>query len=414
MNRTMFSWQWTRSAWEAGGGHMFEDLMFGGHTINKETRKYIVGRWLRMYGMIMIGVPMMAQMLIKALAVACGRDDDDDKLFTWENEEKTRWSAFDLTPLMKVVHDHELTARVIAGGLGALYGRSRAGGLGLVAGAVIGAAGVPNYTGEDEANSTTWGRRYYMHFGKQGWEFLRWFDDPVSQFMAKLSMPTQRLLEGLFGRNLAYLDRELPFADKGFAERWMSLGMDSAPVNFAKAFVPFTVNSITTFGDAGVASYFGPIQMGASQTNIVDRYVKALKAWADNDRTAYAYGQRASKRRVKYMRSESLADITREARANGIQNPEELIDRAVGQLTPRYYGKLMQLLPENPEDPVDAKEIAKVCRALMRLGATYRGARESLEKRLKARGVELRGLTPEQRNATIDALRSGFSKPFDY
>ena len=63
---------------------------------------------------------------------------------------------------------------------------------------------------------------------------------------------------------------------------------------------------------------------------------------------------------------------------------------------------------------MDAKEIAKVCRALMRLGATYRGARESLEKRLKARGVELRGLTPEQRNATIDALRSGFSKPFDY
>lgn len=414
MNRTMFSWQWTRSAWEAGGGHMFEDLLFGGHTINKETRKYIVGRWLRMYGMIMIGVPMMAQMLIKALAVACGRNDDDDKLFTWENEEKTRWSAFDLTPLMKVVHAHELTARVIAGGLGALYGRSRAGGLGLVAGAVIGAAGVPNYTGEDAANSTTRGRRYYMHFGKQGWEFLRWFDDPVSQFMAKLSMPTQRLLEGLFGRNLAYLDRELPFADKGFAERWMSLGMDSAPVNFAKAFVPFTVNSITTFGDAGVASYFGPVQMGASQTNIVDRYVKALKAWADNDRTAYAYGQSASKRRVKYVRSQILADITREARANGIQDPEELIDRAIGQLTPRYYGKLMQLLPENPEDPVDAKEIAKVCRALMRLGATYRGAKDSLEKRLKARGTKLRDLTPEQRGAILDALRSGFSKPFDY
>lgn len=414
MNRAMFSWQWTRSAWEAGGGHLFEDVLFGGHTINKETRKYIIGRWLRMFGTIMVGVPMMAQILVKALAKACGRDDDDDKWFTWENEDKTRWSAYNLTPLMKVVHDHEFVARVVGGGLGALYGKHKAGGLGALVWGGIGATLVPNYTGDDPANATTRGRKYYAHFGKQGWEFFRWFDDPVSQFFAKLSMPTQRALEGVFGRNLAYLDRELPFADKGVAERWMSLGSDSATVNLAKAFVPFTVNGVTTFGDAGIASYFGPVQMGASQTHIVDRYVQALGRWANNDRTAYAFGQTSSKRRAKEVRAELLADITRDARSNGIQNPEELIDRAVGQLTPRLYGRLMRLLPEKPEDPVDAREIAKTCRALMRLGATYRSARQSLEKRLQARGVRLHDMPAETRQRMLDTLREGFTKPFDY
>ena len=174
------------------------------------------------------------------------------------------------------------------------------------------------------------------------------------------------------------------------------------------------MNGVTTFGDAGIASYFGPVQMGASQTHIVDRYVQALGRWANNDRTAYAFGQKSSKRRVEEVRAELLADITRDARSNGIQDPEELIDRAVGQLTPRLYGRLMKLLPEKPEDPVDAREIAKTCRALMRLGATYRSARQSLEKRLQARGVRLHDMPAEARQRMLDTLREGFTKPFDY
>ena len=282
-------------------------------------------------------------------------------------------------------------------------------------GAVLGAAGVPNYTGTDAANATTRGRRYYMHFGKQGWEFLRWFDDPIAQGFSKLSMPLQRLLEGAFGRNLAYLDRELPFADKGLAERWMTLAGGSATANLVKAFMPFVANGVATFGDAGIASYFGPVQMGAAQTGIVDRYVKALQRWASNDRSAYAFARSMSKSRKREVFQGMLSDITRDARANGIMNPEELIIRAIGQLTPRYYGRLINgLLDAQFGKDLDARELNKVGRALLRLGASYKSAKDSLEKRLKTMGVSLRSLAPETRVNILAPMRQVFTRPFDY
>lgn len=413
-NRVLFSWQWTRSAWEAGGGHFFEDLMFGGHTINKETRKYLIGRWMRMYGVVMIGVPMLMQILIKALAVAAGHDDPDDKWFTWQNEDKTRWTAYDLTPLMKVVHAHEASARILAGLAGAAYGYHKNGGLGATVGALVGAMGVPNYTGKDEANSTTRNRRYYGHFGKQGWEFFRWFDDPASQFFAKLSMPTQRLLEGVCGRNLAYLDRELPLSSADLPERWLTLGSKSAWNNMFRAFMPFTVNAWNTFGDAGIAAYFGPVQMGASRTNIEKRLVTALAKWAENDRAGYRYGQTIGKRRGKAFRRELVADILEDARRNGNADPEQLLTAAIGQLTPRYYSKLEKLLPDRPEDPVDEKEIRRTCRSLLRLGATFDRAQMSLTRRLKERGVQIKDIPEDLRDAQRQAVREGFRNPYGY
>ena len=47
MNSLMFSWQWTRGAWEAGGGGVIEDLLFGGHSVTRQEREYFIGRHVR-------------------------------------------------------------------------------------------------------------------------------------------------------------------------------------------------------------------------------------------------------------------------------------------------------------------------------------------------------------------------------
>lgn len=413
LNNLLFSWEWTRSAWEAGGGHLFEDMAFGGHSMSKEMRQYIVGRWIRMFGTVMIGVPMMAQILCKALAVAMGRDDDDDKWFTWENEDKTKWTAFNLTPLMRAVKDHEDAAGIVGAIGGAAVGARSMGLPGLIAGAAVGAAGMPKYTGEDKANSTTRNRKYYMHFGKQGWEFFRWFTDPTSQFFSKLSMPTQRILEGFVGRNLSYLDRELPFSDMSAVERWVNFTPDGATANLLKAFVPFSVNGLATFGDAGFLPLAGPVQMGASQTNIVDRMKKALEAWAENDRSGYSFGTRAKgKKPNRSSLMASLSDIVSDAKANGIRDPEELLTRCIGQLAPRYYARLFNALPEKPGDDYDVREVTKCVRSLHRLGLKYDGMMQSLKKKLKMQGREWNTLDRATREMYKSVLGGTDYDPF--
>jgi hypothetical protein len=412
MNILLFSWEWTRSAWEAGGGHLFEDMAFGGHSMTKEARQYIVGRWARMFGTVMIGVPMMAQILVKALAMAMGRDDDDDKWWTWENEDKTKWTAFNLTPLMRAIKDHEDAAGIVGTVGGALAGAKMAGLPGAAAGALVGATVMPKYTGNDPANLTTRNRKYYMHFGKQGWEFFRWFSDAPAQFFSKLSMPTQRLLEGVFGRNLSYLDRELPFSNMSAVERWLNLTPDGATANLLKAFVPFTVNGITTFGDAGFLPIAGPVQMGASQTNLVDRMKETLAAWAENDRAGYSFGMARKGKAARETVARSLADIMEDARSNGILNPEELMVRCIGQLAPRYYSRLFNALPVNPGDDYDTKEVSKCVRSLHRLGMKYNGMMDSLKKKLSAQGRDWKSLDEATRSTLKGILKRTTNDPF--
>lgn len=413
LSRTLFSWQWTRTAWEAGGGPILEDLIFGGHTLNKETRRYILGRWLRMYGTVMIGIPMLAQLAIKGLALAFGRDDDDDKWFTWENEEKVGMSAYDITPLMKVCAMHEPVARVISGALAGLYGGMKLGVIGAIGGALIGAAKAPVYSGSDESNRTTKNRRYYMHFGKQGWEFFRWFDSPGQQLLSKQNMFLQRLEEGLFGRSLSYLERAQPWEDQSAVERWLYPTMDSAWANMLKAFMPFTMSGMSTFGDAGFLPAFGPVQMGTSQTSLIKRMEKRMSAWANNERAAYPFAGKHGKSRGKEVQHGVLGDLYEEARRNGFAVPEELAMRAIGKITPRIYGQLFEELDKDSFDDIDQKAVRRLVRKIQRLGGTYKTAKASFEKRMKTMGINFDKLPQERRDMFTIPTKAAFTNPFD-
>lgn len=404
MNCLFFSWEWTRTAWEAGGGTIFEDMIFGGHSFSGKMRGYYLGRWIRMFASVMIGVPMFAQLAIKALALAMGRDDKDDKWWTFENEDKARWTAFDLTPLLKALGDCPDCAGK-GRGYDGLTGFGKA--LNAVAtnlkGVPLLGNFVPSYTGGDTANKTTRNRRYYMHFGKQGWEFFRWFTDPGQQLFSKLSMPVQRMSEGVFGRNLSYLDRELAWEKYGPVERWLTA--DGAGVNMLKAFLPFTFNGISTFGDAGALSMFGPVQMGASQTGIVDRMAAELVRWADNDRRGYAFGGKKRGKAAKYL-APVLSDLVREARLNG-HDPDELVTRAVAKVTSRYYHRLFDALPTTPDGDFDIREVEKCIRSLNRLGRKYKDAMDNIKKHVKWETTP-----PENRAAMRSAFGAATSDPF--
>jgi hypothetical protein len=412
MNTLLFSWQWTRGAWEAGGGTMLEDALFGGHSTTKEERAFYLGRWLRMYGAVMIGVPALLQALaMTAAKLLGGGDDEDDKWATFDNEDKTRSTAADITPFLRAVSRFDdsvlggalrkfkesggTATGTIGAGLGALMG-ARGGNwltalIGGAAGALTGSyvpSLVPMYTGTDEANRTSRRRRYYLHFGKQGWEFFRWFDDAWSQFFSKLSMPTQRIVEGIVGRNLGYLDRGLPWEDMGQFERWLSLSGDSALVNMLQAWAPFSMGGLSRMGDAGFISLYGPVQMGASQTAIQDRLVTRLTAWAENDKAGYSYGfLKGQGRKVKASHglSAQVADILEDARRNGL-DPEDQLNKALGQVLTKFYGKFIDLIPDQPDGDVDAKAVGKAARALNRLGAKKANVLKSFKTRLERQG----------------------------
>lgn len=445
MNTALFSWQWTLGAWQAGGGSVITDLLAGGHTMTNKERAYFAGRWMRMFLGVMIGVPALFQVVVLALAKAMGGGDDDDHWGTWQNEDKARWSAFDLTPLLKAIARFDETklggvlrrykengrgGSILAGaaagaamgglGVGGMFNTSSGslltGAMGGLLGAGVGAVApslIPLYTGKDTANSTR-RRRYYMHFGKQGWEFFRWFDDAKAQIFSKQSMVLQRLEEGIIGRSLGYIERSLPWEEMGQFERWLSPTTDSALFNIAEAFLSFSVSGMNRNGDAGVLPIFGPVQMGVSQTAVQKRLVARLEKWAANDRAGYRFGRKpAGKGKYAGKPYQLVTDILQDARRNGL-DPDEQLYTACGQVMRGYYGKLFAALPERPDDDYDAREVSRILRALLRLGSKRSGALTALKDRYKTSGHEWKTLPPEQRQRVREILDEGFGTPFDY
>ena len=403
MNMLMFSWEWTRGAWEAGGGGVIEDLLLGGHTMTAEERRYVVGRWARMFGAVMIGVPMLAQAMIYGLSRALGRDDDDDKLWTFQNEDKACWTAFDLTPLLRAMSQRFPTV--------AQWKKDHP---------ALGAA-LPMYTGDDRANRTHGsfdnGRRYYMHFGKQGWEFLRWFTDWTGQFFSKLSMPMQRFFEGVFGRNLSWLDRELPWNDMGAVERWLSPSLDSATANMVKAFLPFTLSGFMDRGDVGALSAFGPVQMGDSDYTIKTKMQKELKKWAFDERGGLAYAYRPPRTEFKFRvaaldRDPVLVGMYRTARLNGNSHNDavRLVDSAVQGLVGTLYNDLLEALPDRVDGDFDAHRVGRLCRAARRLGRKHSKIVQALQDRVEKRGHKL---DPKLRALWSDLTKQGMAGTYE-
>lgn len=391
MNWLMFSWEWTKGAWAAGGGEVLETAFGGGHYTTPEMRAFILGRWARMYGTIMIGVPIAFQLAIKAVATLLGgyEGDDDDPWFAFSNEEKHGPTAYNITPLLKVLAKSEL-----------LLAAKQVPVLGTL---------LPVYTGTDKYN-TTGNRKYYQHFGKQGWEEFRWFEDPVTQFLTKLSMPLQRLTEGILGYNPASREFDLPFSKMSLGERWINLSTDGALFNMLRTFVPFSWNALSTYGDAGILPALGPVSMGTSYRAALLDAQSALTSWALNDRTGYSSGYSRSRKNPKLLVGR-IQNILNDAILNGM-DPHTILTQATGLAAKELYKRLFELLPKRADAEVDVREIAKVARGLNRLGITMTTAMQSLKAKFGLRGMRWERMAPEHRIRVRSILSESMRDPF--
>lgn len=428
MNTLFFSWNWTRGAWEAGGGKVIEKLLFGGHDVTPEETRFLVGRAVRMWGWIAFGLPTLAQILAKALGMAIDpdhEDRDDEKWFIWENEDKAAWKSCDLTPLMRAIgkrfpwyakfrKEHPFLSA--APTLAFMVSRNP-----WITGTMV-AGALPVSKEPDKPQ-----RHMYFHLGKQAWEFYNWFDDPVRSFFSKLSMPIQRVSEGILGRSLTSLDYKQPWADMGAVERWVVPTKNSALFNLGKAFIPFSLSGMTDMGTDGLLPILGPTSHGASKYAITKELEKALDAWSSNDRRGYAFGgplrrfatSKAGRRLMQ--RNVNVRSLVATAVANGHVDEKtayELVDAAANTIATKERRRLIEMVPDTPDGDYDVKAWSASVRKLQRLGVLGKNLRDSLVKRLKEQ-KRWQELTADQRREMLRILgavqRDPYGvKPMDY
>lgn len=434
---SMFSYQWTMGAWTAGMGEIASDLIFGGHHTTKDLRRFAFIRWLRMLGIVKVGVPVFLHTVIKALATAIqasgilgNPDDDDDKdvlgiedmpWLCFDNESKIGALSFDITPILRLcgrlrrgVEDSVPDWRdgvapalpwissVVGGVAGSLLTRSIGGG--LIGSAVGGAVGklVPDYTGVGHGRNTSGKRRYYMHFGKQSDEFWRWFTDPWSQATNKLSIPTQKVVEAFFGStNGSNFGKN--FADKPLLDRFLTTSYDpqeSAIANLFTAFLPFSAASMASNPDAGVLGMFAPVQMGESMTGLQKRIAARLEKFARDDRPGDVWASSRNKKELRLLAS----DVIQEARINGF-NYEEVLNSGLGTASKNLYNALYAELPKKKNDQMDGRKVAEILRAMRRLNVKKQSVDASLRKKYENANVNWK----DAKNAAVlNALRAIF------
>lgn len=399
---SMFSWPWTIGAWLAGGGDVLTQKFFG-QTSNPYIRQFMFGRWLRMYGGIMVGLPIIIQIVSKAIAKAAGDDDDDDKWFTWQNEDKANLSAGDITPALKAI------AKVPF-----VKGFKQSGGyieaLPEWANAILrpvtwsAAKMLPAYTGTDTAN-TTGRRRIYFHLGKQGWEVLRWFDSTWSQTVSKLAMPVQKFADAFLGYSLG-TGYAMPWKEQGLGERLTTLRGDSAWKHFLSSFVPFSFQGMVDKGDVGALGMIGPTAYGVGQSASVANMKGVLEKFADPSSYSRVYSS-------KNMYNDLISRVRDEmeaARINGL-DPERMLSFALGQAREPYYRKVYDAIPKAPGQEPDDAELESAMRSLYRLWFVERSLLNSVKSRLGKTNNPFETMDPELKAQILHAIRSSMANP---
>lgn len=403
LSLSMFSWQWTVGAWAAGGGEAISDMLFGGHSTNSEMRQFALVRWMRMLGIVKFGIPMFMQAAIKAVSTAAEMllrtgDPDDEALadelstlpwFAFNNESKAGALSFDITPILKIA------ARVPA------VRTLKKADIPIIS------ALVPAYVGE--GRNTTGKRRYYMHFGKQSDEFFRWFTEPMSQLVSKMSIPMQKGFEGFFGR-LQPNGYAKGFADMSFIDRWFNLSFDadqSALWNLISGMgSSFSWQSVNANPDAGILAAVGPIRMGQSKRSTRLRIVERLSEFVDDDRTNNPWSYGRNRRKFNLM----CTDILREAQMNGV-DPADIMTSAIGDLAHVQYDKLFAAMPKDLDSVPDVEKMREAFRALSRLNRRFAHIKSNLVQKFKAAGTDIKK-NREYYAATLALLRATLNSPY--
>jgi hypothetical protein len=380
MKFLMFSAPWTFGAWEAGGGGVLTQKLFG-RTTTPEIRTMMAGRWARMYCSVMFGVPAAMQLMSVAMSKGSGDDDPDDKWFLWQNEGNRSNKAADVTPFLRHMANSHILYLPFLPTWGELKKKLPAS---LLGGAIPFGSLIPAATGGEGKDATTRKRRYYMNFGKQGWEVARWFEEPAQSFLSKMSMPAQKVLEGVLGVTPG-TGWEKPFADMSFWERWTSLDMDkSALVNLGGAFVPFSISGTERNPEAGALSMVGVVSKGISRTRAVNEMAAMFTQWADaTTYVARIKGKPGAWTDLTAMSTEWLDALRR----NGYDTKAPLKD-AIDKARKPLYEQIHNALPDGVGGKGDAQALEEAARGLMRLDYIYKNLLTSIKGKDKLQHID--------------------------
>lgn len=369
MNRLLFSWQWTMGSWSAGGGTVLTNALLGGNATTPMMRGNIIGRWLRMYGWIMYGVPFFAQNVINAFSkgvfMLCG---DDPNRYEWlfKNNEEKNQNAFDITPLLTAM------AALDKKFLGSTLYNAKTGAYGSVIKGV--SSIVPMYTGTGD--NVTGRRHKYMHFAKQGEEVGRWFTDPGGQLWAKFSSPVRWALESTFGYN--YAGYEVSWRAARETPLQSALSPNGAVFRGAlSCLLPFSMSSLMNGGEAGALTAVGPV------TNSISKYSGSKKLERELREYIKTAGLTRGKplfRRHKAKIEQTLKDLE----LNGYP-VEAILAGARGKVAGDLYNQLFAALPPTVNSYYDAKRVNDIARQLRALGVKPGGPLASIKGKFAMR-----------------------------
>ena len=349
LNVMMFSFPWTFSAWNAGGGGMLTGRFMGNTPTQKQAEYILTKRWPAMVALVMLLEPMALQL---AAWVATGGPDDDDEMkpFTWQNEHGKRMHA-DITRILKLQ---------------------------------------PWY---DE--QTTGSRRYYIRWGKQAYEVGRWFTDTNKAFLSKTSPVVHAAWELFTGRVLGYPEWELGFHDTGAAGLFLSpkegfLGSRAGYV--LQKFVPFSVLAAKRDPNKMMLTAFGPVSKGTSMHNATEKMAKILNTWAAKRSYDQIYNNRRAKANLEALGKHVLDAAER----NGI-DPDKVLSSARGAVLKEYYAKLYHAIKKD-----DVRKAEYAAREIMRLNGASSSMLRSAKQRESIRG---RKMSPEMAKAIRESFR---------
>jgi hypothetical protein len=240
LNGLMFALNWTLSAWNiAGGGALTGQIL--GNPMSQAEADFVTRNTIAMAVYVLFLIPNLAQFAIWA---AFGSPDDDDKPFSFLNEE-TRKSYIDITPLARVF----------------------------------------GYDGDPTGK-----RRIYLRFGKQAYEvYDGWLTEPGAQAARKLSQPVKMVIEQMTGKSPGS-DWNLEFQGQGM-KGWLDSADEGLAASFLNSrfgyivqkFIPMSVAQIIKDPQLGLAPFFAPTSRGTSQGKATADLILLYRSLAEDN-----------------------------------------------------------------------------------------------------------------------------------
>ena len=317
LNQLLFAPDWTLSALNVSGVSHIGGInrVLGSPTSDIHQKIRAERYWTNFAGLVLIAIPAALQYGITSLAAATGNGDEDDELWTFNNEKGQKLSV-DVTPLFRTL---------------GIYDQ-------------MGSSGQ---------------RRMYLRWGKQAYEvFEGWLTDPIGTVAGKSSIGTKIIME-------QFMDTTKPgwqaaWANTPFFESIISVDgnvWDGRLAQTVIKFLPFStypvIEAITGKDPSKIKppAFFAPIKFGTSEYGARLEVASIAKIYAEGSIQAKLKGLYPEQ--SLYKHTEEILDA---AKKNGY-DPSKVFEGGISLARSHYYKQFSMALKEGEVDnAIDAAD----------------------------------------------------------